>query len=108
MPRVKVTQFGPYICRWFSTIPKVGTLKSKVLSWVFTKWRQFKSKLTIVYVYGPTKGESPCTLAPSIVALMKKLGNGLYRLEKVSVNTQFRLSKCICFVKIIIIIIINK
>jgi len=42
-------------------ILKVKTLKSKLLSSVATKWPQFKSKLTIVYVYGARIEKSPGT-----------------------------------------------
>jgi len=45
-------------------IPKVRTLKSKILSLVATKWRQFKSKLTKVYDMVLEKGK---VLAPTLV-----------------------------------------
>ena len=41
-------------------IPKVRTLKAQILSSVAIKWRQFKSQLTTLYIYGERKGESPC------------------------------------------------
>ena len=47
-------------------IPNNGELRNKVLSSIATKWRQFKSKLTTVYVYGAKKGESPCSKYPNI------------------------------------------
>ena len=40
-------------------IPKVRTLKSMIFSSIATKWRQFKSNLTTIYVYNARKGESP-------------------------------------------------
>ena len=42
------------------------TLKAKVLSDVGVKFRQFKSKLTINFIYGERKEENTCTKYASV------------------------------------------
>ncbi|KAL6513868.1 hypothetical protein OROHE_019324 [Orobanche hederae] len=38
----------------------LGPFQKKCLQSIDIKWRQFKSDLTSEYIYGPSKGKSPC------------------------------------------------
>ncbi|KAL6542503.1 hypothetical protein OROMI_024105 [Orobanche minor] len=43
-----------------SQISDIGQLRTKTLQSIGRNWRQFKTDLTSEYVYGPSKGLSPC------------------------------------------------
>ncbi|KAL6576333.1 hypothetical protein OROHE_000114 [Orobanche hederae] len=43
-----------------SQITDLGLFQKKCLQSIGIKWRNFKSDLTSEYIYGPSKGKSPC------------------------------------------------